>query len=86
MRRKLEKTALPSNPASEERFWDRPRASQDKIEALIVQIERSLYISGYLSENNPGLVLQNKANVNEEFFGSYGSSNPSRLYKKADKF
>ena len=47
-----------SNPASEERVWDRPRASQDKIEALIAQIERSLYISGYLSEKNPGLVLQ----------------------------
>ena len=50
--------SLPSNSASEERFWDRPRASQDKIEALIAQIERSLYTSGYLSENNPGLVLQ----------------------------
>ena len=47
-----------SNPTSEERVWDRPRASQDKIEALIAQIERSLYISGYLSEKNPGLVLQ----------------------------
>ena len=41
-----------------DRFWDKPRASQDKIEALIAQIERSLYISGYLSEKNPGLVLQ----------------------------
>ena len=53
-----EKNSLPSNSASEERFWDRPRASQDKIEALIAQMERSLYASGYLSENNPGLVLQ----------------------------
>ena len=50
--------APPSNPTSEKRLWDRPRASQDKIEALIAQIERSLYTSGYLSENNSGLVLQ----------------------------
>ena len=54
----LENKAIPSNPASEERVWDRPRASQDKIQALIAQIESSLYISGYLSEKNPGLVLQ----------------------------
>ena len=54
----LNDKAPPSNPAGEERFWDRPRASQDKIEALIAQIEKSLYISGYLSEKNPGLVLQ----------------------------
>ena len=33
-------------------------SKEDKIEALIAQIERSLYTSGYLSENNPGLVLQ----------------------------
>ncbi len=53
-----ENNTMTSNPVTEERVWDRPRASQDKIEALIAQIESSLYISGYLSEKNPGLVLQ----------------------------